>query len=594
MQRAFSPIAITLFFCTSSLGCGESDNHAASSSGGSAPTLPPGGVTGMGGAMPLAGNGGALGGNAGAAVCAAPQMVCPGVGCVDVQSSDQNCGACGVACTAGKLCAQGKCECAMGQTACGDACMDLMTSPQHCGTCEQACANNGMCKSGHCVGADGCVGPAGDITLSGLVLYQTVAVPVMQDQKEVAAGARNADVVAGRDALLRVFVTPGATWTPRELSARLHASDETGPLPDVFVKATPQASSTAGDLKTTFNLQLPKTLVKTGVRYSVELVECTDAQGVAQAPRFPTTGDVELGARATGVLKVHFVPLQVGGQMPDLSATRLAHYKEYLEALYPITEVTFTVADPLQVGAGEPNFDNLLDDLFDQRSQEKPEDDVYYVEMSPLPSSDGSDGVGFQADADDADFRAAVTTSHDDPEEAAMVMAHELGHNHGLDHSPCDVDGDPNYPYDGGVIGSWGYDHRNPQQLLDPTHNFDLMSYCNPAWFSDYTYQPVLKRVAHVNGADKHRGARLASASWRVLIVPASGAARWGHPHIGRPPVGGKEAATVLDAQGNAVATITVYRKATASHGAAWILLPEPAFGWSAVKVNGLPAIRFE
>jgi len=592
MQRALSPIGIALFFCYSSLGCGDVANQVAS--GGSGPTLPAGGATSMGGASALAGSGGALGGGAGAAACAAPQMVCPGAGCVDVQSSDQNCGACGTACTADKHCSQGKCQCAMGQMACGDSCVDLMTSAQHCGTCEQACPDNGMCKAGHCVGADGCAGPAGDITVSQLVLYQTVAIPLMQDQKEVAAASRNADVVAGRDALLRVFVTPGAAWTPRELSARLHASDATGPLPDVFVKATPQGSSNESDLKTTFNLQLPKTLIKTGVKYSVELVECSDTTGVAQAPRFPTTGDAELGAKTTGPLKVHFVPLQVGDQMPDLSATRLEHYKGYLEALYPITEVTFTVGEARQVGAGEPNFDNLLDDLFAQRGQEHPEDDVYYVEMSALPSSDGSDGVGFQADPDDPDFRAAVTTSHDDAEEAAMVMAHELGHNHGLDHSPCDVDGDPNYPYDGAVIGVWGYDRRNPQELLDPKKNFDLMSYCNPAWFSDYTYEPVLKRVAHVNGADKHRSALQASTSWRVLIVQPSGAARWGHPHVGRPPSGGQEPATVLDQDGNAVATITVYRKATSSHGAAWILLPEPAPGWAAVQVRGLPAIRFE
>lgn len=591
MQRASSSIAIALFLAGYCFGCGDSQNHASASSGGA--TFATGGVTASGGSQALAGSGGAAGSAAGGAACVAPQMVCPSGGCVDLQTSDQNCGACGTACSAGKHCAQGACQCAAGQMACGDSCVDLMTSSQHCGSCEQACPADGMCKAGHCVGADGCAGPAGDITLSRLVVYQSVAVPLMQDQKEVAAGTRNADVVAGRDALLRVFVTPGAAWTPRELSARLHASDETGPLPDVFVKATPQASSSEADLKTTFNLQLPKTLVKTGVRYSVELVECTDTVGVAQAPRFPATGDAELAAKTTGPLKVHFVPLQVGDQMPDLSATRLDHYKGYLEALYPITEVTFTVGQMRQVGAGEPNFDNLLDDLFDQRSQEQPDDDVYYVEMSPLPSSDGSDGVGFQADPDDPDFRAAVTTSHDDPEEAAMVMAHELGHNHGLDHSPCDVDGDPNYPYDGGVIGSYGYDRRHAQELLDPKDNFDLMSYCNPAWFSDYTYQPVLRRVAHVNGADKHRSRLQAKATWRVLIVQANGAARWGHPHVGRAPSGAQEAASVLDAQGNPVATVTVYRKVT-RHGAAWILLPEPARGWAAVQVHGLPAIPFE
>jgi hypothetical protein len=56
-------------------------------------------------------------------------------------------------------------------------------------------------------------------------------------------------------------------------------------------------------------------------------------------------------------------------------------------------------------------------------------------------------------------------------------MAHELGHNFGLEHAPCyvDTDLDPNYPYPGAKIGTWGYDLVN-RELKDPDLYYDIMS----------------------------------------------------------------------------------------------------------------------
>ena len=67
-------------------------------------------------------------------------------------------------------------------------------------------------------------------------------------------------------------------------------------------------------------------------------------------------------------------------------------------------------------------------------------------------------------------------------------MVHELGHNLNLRHAPCAVPrDDPDYPYDDGSIGAWGYDHRGGS-LIDKDKAKDFMTYCWTTWVSDYHF----------------------------------------------------------------------------------------------------------
>ncbi len=70
----------------------------------------------------------------------------------------------------------------------------------------------------------------------------------------------------------------------------------------------------------------------------------------------------------------------------------------------------------------------------------------------------------------------------------AETIAHELGHNLNLYHSPCGgaFGPDPNYPFDDGATGSWGYDIRDRTLVAPDTA--DLMSYCHPQWISEYGF----------------------------------------------------------------------------------------------------------
>lgn len=83
----------------------------------------------------------------------------------------------------------------------------------------------------------------------------------------------------------------------------------------------------------------------------------------------------------------------------------------------------------------------------------------------------------------------------------SWVMAHELGHNLYSLHAPgCGTRPstvDRNYPYLGGEIGAWGYDHRAGRVLRPSTHDF--MTYCSPGWVSDYFFSNMMRFRA--NGA---------------------------------------------------------------------------------------------
>jgi hypothetical protein len=80
--------------------------------------------------------------------------------CVNLQSDAANCGQCGAACEPGNECQGGSCSCAGGDT-CGGACVDTMTDSSNCGSCGNACAAGNVCSGG------GCDCPAGQALCNG-------------------------------------------------------------------------------------------------------------------------------------------------------------------------------------------------------------------------------------------------------------------------------------------------------------------------------------------------------------------------------------------------------------------------------------------
>jgi hypothetical protein len=431
-------------------------------------------------------------------------------------------------------------------------------------------------------------------------VYQAVKIPIATGQRAVEPGARVADVVEGRDALLRVFVDVAPGWTSRTLSARVTLRDGDD-VQTFWDKKLLGAASADDDATSTFQVTLPAERVRSGARYAVEIHECEAAAGVPLSPRVPATGDNALGARHTGVLEVHLLPIAVGARLPDTSDAALEPYRNLLRAMYPISDVHFSVGTPLTTS--EPvNWGTMLDQVRAQRQRDAPPDSVYYYGLVK-PADTLADfcaygcatGLGYFAPATQPSARAAVGVAFGD-KESATTLAHELGHNHGRQHAPCSfgyINGvDPAYPYEAGYMGSWGYDPRS-QTFLHPGWATDVMGYCDYQWISDYTYAGLLERIALVNSAANVVEDASAMLLWRVALLETQGA-RWGVP-FSEPaaPFGAPESAEVLDASGAVIERTTVHRTAVTDNGSFTVVVPPPRPGWHSVRIQGAAPLAF-
>lgn len=546
----------------------------------------------------------------GGRACAAGSCACPGTGtfcdgaCVDTQTDQNHCGACGNVCPAGTTCTNGGCACPAGQTACSGGCVDLQTDPSGCGSCGNVCAAGETCSAGQCraaLGADGCGGSARGITLSQVAVYQSVKIPVMDGGQPVDPAVRVAPVVQGRETLFRVFVTLDATYVSRELSARVTLTNG-GATDQYYGKQTLAASSTDGSTGTTFQIHVPKEKIAQGTQFDVEVVECSGAPpGTLLSPRYPASGEADLGAIPTGPLKIRIVPVLANNRLPDTSDAALAAYRDEMRAMYPVTDVVFDLAT--QISTSYPiDWTALLDQIRAKRQADAPPADVYYYGFVK-PTDTVRDfcqfsctaGVGYVAGGSQASSRAAVGLAFAD-DVSVTVMAHEVGHNHGRSHAPCapgSISGiDSSYPYAGASIGVWGYDSRSVS-LLDPAVTTDIMGYCTERWVSDYTYRGFVNRVRSVNGVFSQLVSAEALQAFHVLLLDGIGP-RWGVPFASPGEAfGAPDTAEVLDAAGTVIDRITVYRTDVADVDASTWLVPPPRSGWYAVRVPGADALPF-
>jgi hypothetical protein len=437
------------------------------------------------------------------------------------------------------------------------------------------------------------------LSLSAVDAYQTVQIPILEDGTAVGRGERNADLVVGRKAVFRVYVTPDAGWTPREVAARIELTDVATPDPSqkkVFLGLlTPTVASSVADLTSTFQVKVPAEAIGPDTRYAVTLVECGgDPAGSPAASatraRFPSAGFEALGARQTGPLKVHIVPISG----TNVTEAGLRPFKERLEAVYPITEVTFTIGEPLTATAD--SMCSLLAAVTSRRSADRPSNDVYYYGLAPgvLGDQSGCSSTGSKVSAG-----WAQGYTPDDGRTGAATMCHELGHAHGRYHAPCNVqDPDPQYPYSGANIGVWGYDQRS-DEFFQPTSK-DMMSYCPEprwaAWISDYNYQAILERAALVNGqaeAPAFLDASDTLVSWRLLVSDSAGVHWVNEPLLVQGTPDGDPMRAVIHGEQGPMQQVVVYRQRLedgVSDGAFMLTLPEPDESWRAIEVPGLLA----
>lgn len=348
---------------------------------------------------------------------------------------------------------------------------------------------------------DALEGPEVDLTVSlaGLVARAelrinpadvVLTVPAVHMTQGIQDRDGSVPLVAGRQALLRVFVKSdrisfyrprvhAVFWLGDKLlhNAQITLGAET--LPDTVDE---------GRLTRSYNAIVPPRVMQPGLEMVIQLEgDVPLAQG--SQSRIPEEGRVPIDVRSVAPMDLTLVPVLVPSASSDLvldwtqDATPESDQLGFARAVLPIGDLNTRVREPfvttadLTTGSG---WGKLLGELTFLYAREGSRG-YYYGAVEP-PSGSKWTGLGYIG-------RLPISVGAPD----AKTFAHELGHNLGLRHAPCGgaSSSDTAFPYEGGGVGTWGYDFRS-RQLVDPSLFKDVMGYCQPSWVSDYHFAKAL------------------------------------------------------------------------------------------------------
>jgi hypothetical protein len=404
------------------------------------------------------------------------------------------------------------------------------------------------------------------VTITQIAVYQGVKRSLMGGSP--SPSGVTVPVVAGREALFRVFVQTDGTYDKSPVTAHLILGQGATPLE---VVGTASAASSDASLGSTFNFDVPGATMVPGLTYRVELtMPPSHSKGGNAAASYPASGFTSLNVQSSGAsLKVALIPISYGAdgsnRLPSTSASQLQGYRDAFNSTYPIPQVDLTVAAPMQWNnAVDPNgngWGELLDALANYRIQKGAPADLYYFGIFEPDTSINNycgggcvAGLGMVGGATDTYSRAAIGLGF--PEPGAFTTAiHEIGHTQGRNHAPCGgAQGvDPSFPYGNGGIGVWGYDLVH-KKLISPSQASDMMGYCDPNWISDYTYKAIFDRIKIVNHAEIFYPAAVLDRVYERAHVDGQGKLTWLEPlQMHTPPEGEIKTMTVELAGGGTV-----------------------------------------
>ncbi len=455
---------------------------------------------------------------------------------------------------------------------------------------------------------------AGGISISQININQGVSIAIEKNGQ--AVGNRNAPVVQGREALLRVFVSPAGGFSSRTIVGRLSVSG----AKDQTVSRSVSGASSQSNLGSTFNFTVPAAQMTGTTKFSVRLEEASGStKGTVNGATYPGSGTANMSAESPhGAFKVMVVPVVMNGYTPQVPKTTLVNT---LMSVYPASAINMTVHAAVNypngsVSANGSGWDTALQWVSQLRNQLGVDSKTFiYGALAPANSMQSFCGGGCVAGlgsvppANYASGRAAVGLGYfpdgsGGPSNysggAPFTMAHELGHALGRNHAPCSQGGsisgvDPSFPYSGGTIGVWGYD-LNTKQLKSPSQFKDFMGYCNPNWISDYTYSGIFTRESYVNAngyiipsSDPLR----APGRFRIAIIEPDGTMHWMNTVDMTEPVWGQERQVqVRDKTGNVVGTVVGFFQPLADLAGGTLYVRESSVsvesGVHAIAVPGL------
>ena len=301
-------------------------------------------------------------------------------------------------------------------------------------------------------------------------------------------------VVAGRDALVRVFVKNSRSNLLRP-DVRLRVYDGAALLQTITIPAPELSVRTSldeGTLSSTWNSVIAASNVRTGLRILADVDPSngvsTDANRANNIwPR--NSAPFAVTANVAPPFNVRFVPVTVGALTGNVTTANVGQFLTRSRLLHPLSTINADVRLPfvssaadLQASDGNSAWLTVLSEMNALRSTDNAPATTHYYGVVKVTYNSGVAGYGY------VPGRAAV--GWDYMPSGGDVAAHEWGHNFSRPHSPCGVSGDPSYPYAGATIGFYGWNSTS-NSLIAPNAT-DYMSYCGNNWTSDWSWSKVM------------------------------------------------------------------------------------------------------
>lgn len=297
-------------------------------------------------------------------------------------------------------------------------------------------------------------------------------------------------LVAGKPALLRVFgLANQCNFATPTMSVSI--SGGTAIKLTMADGAVPEAPD-QGTLRSTWNAFVPGEIVKPGMTVTAVIDPDNAITEANEADN--SLGPKTIDVRAVPTVGLRFVPVTVAGATGNVSADRIDDLLALSRKIHPVLAYDADIAPPftatgaaLTANDGD-GWGRVLGDLEGKRVADQATNPTgrYYVGIVKVSYNSGIAGIGFVGGKSTLNWDYL-------PNSASEVIAHELGHNYGRNHTPCGNPSgiDAQYPnsgaYANGYIGQFGYDLTS-ELLKPPTQFSDIMGYCSAKWISDYTY----------------------------------------------------------------------------------------------------------
>jgi IPT/TIG domain-containing protein len=303
-------------------------------------------------------------------------------------------------------------------------------------------------------------------------------------------------LVKDRSAWVRVFVKANQTNTAQpQVRVRFVSGATTN---TINISSTVSAVPTLVDPNTltSWDASVPSAWILNGTQV---IADVDPLNAIAESNESNNQFTATLDVRTLKPWKITLVPIKTGTRTGVVtSATRTKEsWLDFAKRIHPVADaidiavrstMTSSVSSLTSDGGG---WGTVLNELQAKRTADGVTDRYYFGAVNVSYTS-GVAGYGFEP--------GTSAIGWDFFPSAQSVLAHEEGHNFGRPHSPsgpplCGTPDspDPAYPYPNGIIGVPGWDvFATTGNLKDSSTFFDIMTYCNTVWVSDYVYKKIL------------------------------------------------------------------------------------------------------